>query len=690
MISFGKFVTKHKKLIVVMAFLLMIPSVIGMANTRINYDILSYLPSDIETMVGQDILVDQFGSGAFSMVIVEGMENKDVVKLKEKIENVDHVSTVIWYDSLLDLSVPMTMLPDEIKDVFNAENSTLMVVMFEGSTSDDTTIKAIEEIRTLAKEQVFVSGMSSIVADTKTISIEETPVYVLIASVLSIIILGIFMDSFVIPIIFMLSIGMAILFNLGSNVFLGEISYITKALTAVLQLAVTMDYSIFLLHSYEENKERFPEDKNRAMSHAISGTISSVVGSSITTVAGFLALCFMSFTLGKDIGIVMAKGVIIGVICCVTVLPSMILLFDKLIEKTKHKTLMPNLSGLSRFVTKHYIIFAVIFAVLLVPAIYGNNHTKVYYNLDASLPDDLPGVMANNKLKEDYDMNPAYMLLIKNDVDSLTANKMVNQIEEVEGVKMVLGLNSLLGPAVPQSMLPETLTSHLMSDEYQMVLIASEYAVATDEVNAQIDEINTIVKSYSEESMIVGEAPCTKDLIDITAVDFKNVSIASIGVIFVIILFVFKSISLPIILVAVIELAIFINMGLPYYTGVTIPFVASIVIGTIQLGATVDYAILMTTKYKKERNSGAEKGEAIAKAHETSVNSVIVSGLSFFAATFGVGLYSKIDMISSLCSLMSRGAIISMFVVIFILPSMFMIFDKIICKTSIGFGPNKN
>lgn len=690
MISFGKFVTKHKKLIVVMAFLLMIPSVIGMANTRINYDILSYLPSDIETMVGQDILVDQFGSGAFSMVIVEGMENKDVVKLKEKIENVDHVSTVIWYDSLLDLSVPMTMLPDEIKDVFNAENSTLMVVMFEGSTSDDTTIKAIEEIRTLAKEQVFVSGMSSIVADTKTISIEETPVYVLIASVLSIIILGIFMDSFVIPIIFMLSIGMAILFNLGSNVFLGEISYITKALTAVLQLAVTMDYSIFLLHSYEENKERFPEDKNRAMSHAISGTISSVVGSSITTVAGFLALCFMSFTLGKDIGIVMAKGVIIGVICCVTVLPSMILLCDKLIEKTKHKTLMPNLSGLSRFVTKHYIIFAVIFAVLLVPAIYGNNHTKVYYNLDASLPDDLPGVMANNKLKEDYDMNPAYMLLIKNDVDSLTANKMVNQIEEVEGVKMVLGLNSLLGPAVPQSMLPETLTSHLMSDEYQMVLIASEYAVATDEVNAQIDEINSIVKSYSEESMIVGEAPCTKDLIDITAVDFKNVSIASIGVIFVIILFVFKSISLPIILVAVIELAIFINMGLPYYIGVTIPFVASIVIGTIQLGATVDYAILMTTKYKKERNSGAEKGEAIAKAHETSVNSVIVSGLSFFAATFGVGLYSKIDMISSLCSLMSRGAIISMFVVIFILPSMFMIFDKIICKTSIGFGPNKN
>lgn len=690
MISFGKFVTKHKKLIVVMAFLLMIPSVIGMANTRINYDILSYLPSDIETMVGQDILVDQFGSGAFSMVIVEGMENKDVVKLKEKIENVDHVSTVIWYDSLLDLSVPMTMLPDEIKDVFNAENSTLMVVMFEGSTSDDTTIKAIEEIRTLAKEQVFVSGMSSIVADTKTISIEETPVYVLIASVLSIIILGIFMDSFVIPIIFMLSIGMAILFNLGSNVFLGEISYITKALTAVLQLAVTMDYSIFLLHSYEENKERFSEDKNRAMSHAISNTISSVVGSSITTVAGFLALCFMSFTLGKDIGIVMAKGVIIGVICCVTVLPSMILLCDKLIEKTKHKTLMPNLSGLSRFVTKHYIIFAVIFAVLLVPAIYGNNHTKVYYNLDASLPDDLPGVMANNKLKEDYDMNPAYMLLIKNDVDSLTANKMVNQIEEVEGVKMVLGLNSLLGPAVPQSMLPETLTSHLMSDEYQMVLIASEYAVATDEVNAQIDEINSIVKSYSEESMIVGEAPCTKDLIDITAVDFKNVSIASIGVIFVIILFVFKSISLPIILVAVIELAIFINMGLPYYTGVTIPFVASIVIGTIQLGATVDYAILMTTKYKKERNSGAEKGEAIAKAHETSVNSVIVSGLSFFAATFGVGLYSKIDMISSLCSLMSRGAIISMFVVIFILPSMFMIFDKIICKTSIGFGPNKN
>jgi predicted RND superfamily exporter protein len=690
MIGFGKFIAKHKHLVVIMAVLLLIPAIIGYANTRVNYDILSYLPENIETMQGQEILINDFKTGAFSMIVIDGMKEKDVVKLKEKIEKVDSVSKVMWYDSLLDITVPMDMLPDKIKDAFNTKNSTLMAVTFENSTSADETMDAIKDIRKLADKQVFVSGMSAIITDTKDLSNKETPIYVLIAVILSMIVLGLTMNSFVVPILFMLSIGFAVIYNLGSNIFFGEISYITKALSAVLQLGVTMDYSIFLLHSYEENKERFPGEKNRAMAHAISNTFKSVVGSSTTTIAGFLALCFMTFTLGKDLGLVMAKGVVFGVIACITVLPALILIFDKAIDKTSHRDIIPNLDGVSNFVMKHYRIFAIIFIVVLIPAIYGNSKTKVYYDLTASLPKSLDSVKANEKLLSEYDMNTTHMLLIKNDVSSKDYSEMMNKIRKLDGIKWVVGLDRVVGPCVPISMFPDDLISTVRSDQYQLELISSSYKVASDEVNEQIDQINKIVKSYSKDSLVVGEGPLTKDLIDITDIDFKNVSIVSIGVIFIIILILFRSISIPIILVSVIEFAIFINMGLPYYTNTTLPFVASIVIGTIQLGATVDYAILMTTRYQKERNKGKGKKESITIAHQASIKSVIVSAFSFFAATFGVGIYSNIDMISSLCSLMSRGAIVSMLVVIFILPSMFMIFDKVICKTSINFGIKKN
>lgn len=686
MIGFGKFITKHKHLVVIAAVLLLIPAVIGYVNTRVNYDILSYLPEDIETMQGQEILINDFKTGAFSMIVIDGMKEKDVVKLKEKIEKIDSVSKVVWYDSLLDITVPMDMLPDKIKDAFNTENSTLMAVTFENSTSADETMDAIKDIRKIADKQVFVSGMSAIITDTKDLSDKETPIYVLIAVILSIIVLGLTMNSFVVPILFMLSIGFAVIYNLGTNIFFGEISYITKALSAVLQLGVTMDYSIFLLHSYEENKERFPGEKNRAMAHAISNTFTSVVGSSTTTVAGFLALCFMTFTLGKDLGIVMAKGVVFGVLACITVLPALILIFDKAIDKTRHRDIIPSLDGVSNFVMKHYRVFAIIFIVVLIPAIYGNSKTKVYYDLTASLPKSLDSVKANEKLLSEYDMNTTHMLLIKNDVSSKDYSEMMNKIRKLDGVKWVVGLDSVIGPSVPVSMLPEELVSIVRSDQYQLELISSSFKVASDEVNEQIDQINKIVKSYSKDSLVVGEGPLTKDLIDITDIDFKNVSIVSIGVIFLIILILFRSISVPIILVSVIEFAIFINMGIPYYTNTTLPFVASIVIGTIQLGATVDYAILMTTRYQKERNKGKGKKESITIAHQASIKSIIVSAFSFFAATFGVGMYSNIDMISSLCSLMSRGAIVSMLVVIFILPSMFMIFDKVICKTSMNFG----
>ena len=689
MVNFGKKVVKYRVLILILGVLLLIPSVLGYLNTRVNYDVLTYLPDNIETMKGQDILVNDFGTGAFSMFIVDGMEEKDVAELKEKIETVDHVANVIWYDSIADISVPMSMLPDDIYDVFNSDTGTMMAIFFDEGTSSDGTMDAIAQIRKIAGKQCFLSGMSAVVTDTKNLAEKETPVYVLIAVILAVIVLGLTMESFFVPLLFMLSIGMAIIYNLGSNYFMGEISYITKALAAVLQLGVTLDYSIFLMHSYEEQQVRYDGDKKRAMAHAISQTFSSVMGSSITTIAGFIALCFMSFTLGLDIGIVMVKGVIFGVIACVTILPSMILCCDKIIEKTKHKPFLPDIGRISDKVTKRYLVYVVLFLLFLFPAIYGNNHTAVYYNLDETLPKDLPSIIANEKLKEDYDMNTTHMILVDSSVSSTDVNKMIKEMDKVDGVKWALGLDSLVGPSVPSDMIPESVSSMLKNDKYQLLLVNSEYKVASDEVNAQIKALNKILHKYDKTGMLIGEGPLTADLIDITDQDFKTVSTVSIGIIFVIILVLFKSISLPVILVGVIEFAIFVNMGIPYYTGTKLPFVASIVIGTIQLGSTVDYAILMTTRYKRERNHGANKHDAITTAHRVSAQSIMVSALSFFAATIGVGLYSNIDMISSLCILMARGALISMVVVIFVLPSMFMVFDKVIVKTSKGFLPKE-
>ena len=689
MVNFGKKVVKYRVLILILGVLLLIPSVFGYLNTRVNYDVLTYLPDNIETMKGQDILVNDFGTGAFSMFIVDGMEEKDVAELKEKIEKVDHVANVIWYDSIADISVPMSMLPDDIYDVFNSDTGTMMAIFFDEGTSSDGTMDAIAQIRKIAGKQCFLSGMSAVVTDTKNLAEKETPVYVLIAVILAVIVLGLTMESFFVPLLFMLSIGMAIIYNLGSNYFMGEISYITKALAAVLQLGVTLDYSIFLMHSYEEQQVRYDGDKKRAMAHAISQTFSSVMGSSITTIAGFIALCFMSFTLGLDIGIVMVKGVIFGVIACVTILPSMILCCDKIIEKTKHKPFLPDIGRISDKVTKRYLVYVVLFLLFLFPAIYGNNHTAVYYNLDETLPKDLPSIIANEKLKEDYDMNTTHMILVDSSVSSTDVNKMIKEMDKVYGVKWALGLDSLVGPSVPSDMIPESVSSMLKNDKYQLLLVNSEYKVASDEVNAQIKALNKILHKYDKTGMLIGEGPLTADLIDITDQDFKTVSAVSIGIIFVIILVLFKSISLPVILVGVIEFAIFVNMGIPYYTGTKLPFVASIVIGTIQLGSTVDYAILMTTRYKRERNHGANKHDAITTAHRVSAQSIMVSALSFFAATIGVGLYSNIDMISSLCILMARGALISMVVVIFVLPSMFMVFDKVIVKTSKGFLPKE-
>lgn len=683
MYTYGKKIVKLRIPILILSVLLLVPSTFGYLKTRVNYDILSYLPKDIETMRGQDILVEEFGTGAFSMFIAEGMAPKDVQRLKEDIEQIAHVKKVIWYDSVMDIRVPMELLPDEFYEVFNQGDATLMAIIFDDTTSADSTMDAIEEIRKTADKNCFLSGMSAVVTDTKNLSEKEAPVYVCIAVLLSCIALSLSMDSYLIPFLFLLSIGMAIVYNLGSNMMLGQISYITKALSAVLQLGVTMDYSIFLWHSYQDQQRTF-QDKQEAMAHAIADTITSVVGSSITTVAGFIALCFMSFTLGMDLGIVMAKGVVIGVAACVTILPSLILVLDKALEKTRHKAILPDLKGTGKFVAKHYKIFVILFLAVLFPAVYGYTHTAVYYNLDETLPRTLPGIAANEKLQDSFDMNAAHMLLVSADIPAKEIQKMTDEIKAVEGIKWVLGLNSIKGPAVPGEMIPEALSETLENDTWQLLLIGSQYKVATDEVNVQCDRLNEISKRYDPSSMLVGEAPCTKDLIQITDQDFKTVSIVSIGVIFLIILLVFKSFSLPCILVAVIETAIFINMGIPFYSGTEIPFIASVVIGTIQLGATVDYAILMTTKYKRNRFAGIEKKEAVADACQSSVKSIVVSALSFFAATFGVGLYSNIDMISSLCTLMSRGALISMAAVIFILPSMLMVFDGAIMKTTVG------
>lgn len=687
MVKVGKKIVKFRVPILILSIILLIPAVWGYVNTRINYDVLTYLPEDIETMQGQEIMTNDFGIGAFSMLMVDGMEDKEIVKLKEKVEKVDGVENVLWYDSLADISVPQSVLPSKLYDEYNTEDGTMMAVFFKDGTSSDETMKAITEIRKITGEQCFLSGMSAIVEDTKELAEKETPLYVLIAVALSALVLAITMESIFVPVLFLLSIGIAIVYNLGTNVFFGEISYITKALAAVLQLGVTMDYSIFLMHSYQEQQVRYNGDKERAMAHAISQTFSSVIGSSVTTVAGFIALCFMSFTLGKDIGIVMAKGVIFGVLVCVTVLPSMILCCDKLIEKTKHKPLLPDIGRISDKVTKRYVIYVVAFVILLFPAIYGNNHTGVYYNLDESLPKDLPSVIANTKLKEDYNMNTTHMILVDSSVAGSDVKKMSQEIEKVDGVKWVLGLDNLVGSGVPADMLPESVTGMLKNDKYQLLMVNSTYKVATDKVNKQIEQIDKIMDKYDKGAMLVGEGPLTKDLINITDTDFKRVSAVSIGIVFVIILLLFKSVTIPVILVGLIEFAIFVNMGIPFYTGTKLPFVASIVIGTIQLGATVDYAILMTTRYQRERSRGAGKFDAITTAHKFSAQSIIVSALSFFAATIGVGLYSNIDMISSLCILMARGALISMVVVVLILPSLFMVFDKIIVKTSKGFRP---
>lgn len=691
MINFGKGVVKLRVPIFILSLILLIPSALGYFHTRVNYDILTYLPEEIDTMKGQDILLDEFGTGAFSICVVEGMEAQDVVKMCDKMDEVDHVKKVVSYDSITDSAIPEDMLPKDLKEVFiNEENDAkLMAILFDSSMSADETMDAIEELRKVADKQCYISGMSAVVTDTKNLSAAEVPIYVIIAVILAVIVLSLTMDSAIIPVFFLLSIGMAIVYNLGSNVFRGEISYVTQALAAVLQLGVTMDYSIFLWHSYEENQERFPEDKKRAMAHAISNTITSVVGSSITTVAGFIALCFMSFTLGMDLGITMAKGVVIGVICCVTVLPSMILIFDKIIDKTRHRAIIPDLGFLANWITKHYKVFIVIFLVVLGPAIWGYTHYDVYYDLAGTMPEDLPSSQAKVKLDKSFDMNSTHIVLIDSKLEASDSAELMERLNDVKGVTAALGIDSLVGPNVPKDILPESVTEVVMDENYQMILISSEYAVASDEVNKQCDALEKIIKEYDKDSMLIGEAPCTKDLITITNHDFSVVSMVSIGAIFVIIAFVFRSISLPIILVSAIEFAIFINLGIPAYTGAQLPFIAGIVIGTIQLGATVDYAILMTTKYRKARYNGAEKKDAITAALGSSMQSVIVSALSFFAATFGVGLYSNIDMIGSLCFLMARGAIISMFVVIFVLPSLFMIFDKVICKTSKGFIPKK-
>ena len=690
--KFGKVIVKLRIPILILSFLLLIPSAIGYFNTRVNYDILYYLPNEIETMQGQDILMDDFNKGAYAMVVVQNMDTKSTDRLIKKVENVDHVAQVISYTGIVGEDVPSEIVPSKFRKYFenDSTDTTLFAIFFDNTTSSDDTMNAIIQIREQTEGQAFISGMSAVVTDTKNLSEKETPLYVLIAVVLVCIVLAIFMDSFLVPVFFMISIGMAIVYNLGSNILLGEVSYITKALAAVLQLGVTLDYSIFLWHSYKEMKEIYPDDHKEAMAVAISNTLTSVVGSSITTVAGFIALCFMSFTLGLDLGIVMAKGVVFGVIGCVTILPSLILTFDRALEKTMHCEIMPNFDKLATFIANLSWIFVIVFVVLLGPAIYGQNHTSVYYDLSDTLPDDLACSQANKKLEENFDMNSIYMILADSSMSTDTANEMLDKLGDVDGVQFALGLDTALKSGIPQEFLPAKTVSELKGEDYQIMMIATDYKIASDEINNQISKVNDIVKSYDSKAMVVGEAPCTKDLITITDKDFKTVSAVSIVAIFVIILFVLKSISLPIILVSAIEFAIFVNMGIPYFTHTQIPFIASVVIGTIQLGATVDYAILMTTRYKKERSQGYAKKEAIQIALSTSIPSIIVSALGFFAATFGVGCIASVDMIGSLCTLMARGAIISMFVVIFILPSLFVLCDKLIINTSIGFKPKKN
>ena len=683
MINIGKWITKHKNIILVIAFILLIPAGIGYVSTRVNYDVLSYLPERLETIKGQDILVDEFGMGAFSMVVVEDMPMKDAAKLEKQLESIDHVKDVLWYDDAVDISVPTEMIPEDLRKAFFNGKATMMIALFDDTTSADDTMDAITQIRKVVGKNVYASGMSGVVTDIKNLALQEMPIYVVIAGLLSLVVLFLTMTSFVTPLIFLLNIGMAIVFNLGSNVFLGEISYITQALAAVLQLAVTMDYSIFLLESYEANKERYEGDKKRAMAHAISNTFTSITASSITTVAGFVALCFMTFKLGANIGIVMSKGVVIGVIACVTVLPAMILTCDKAIGKTTHRSLIPSLDKLSHGIVKGRYVALLLFLIVLVPAIHGNNNYKIYYNIDQSLPKNIPSNEANEKLKKEFNMSNMHMILLKDGLSAKEKSAMSKEIEKVDGVKWVIGLNSLVGSNVPESMIPNNIKKMLKTDNYELEFVSSDYSSATDEVNSQLAKIDKIVKKYQNDGMVIGEAPMMKDLQDVTDVDLKTVNNISILAIFVIILITFKSISIPVILISIIEFAIACNMAVPFYTNTSLPFVASIVIGTIQLGATVDYAILMTSRYHKERTErGQSKKDAIRIAHETSIKSILTSGLCFFAATFGVSVYSQVDMIGSICTLLSRGAIISMIVVICVLPAMLWIFDGVIKRTS--------
>lgn len=682
-IKFGKWLTRHKAVVLIIAFLLLIPATIGYVSTRINYDLLSYLPNSLETVSGQDTMVDEFGMGAFSMVVVEDMEKKDIVALKEKLKKVNHVEDVIWYDDAMDITVPTEMLPDRLREGLFNGNATMMIALFDNTTSADSTMDAITEMRGIVKKQAFISGMSGVVTDIKNLAMAEMPIYVVVAAVLSLLILLLTMDSLVTPFIFLFGIGMAIVYNMGTNMVFGEISYITQALTAILQLGVTMDYSIFLLESYEANKVRYDGDKNRAMAHAISNTFTSVTSSSITTIAGFAALCFMTFKLGMDLGLVMAKGVIIGVIVCLTVLPALILCFDKAIDKTTHKNLIPNLDGLSKKIVKGWPVVLVLFLVLLGPAMYGNSNYEIYYDIAGALPQSLDSAVANKKLEEKFNMNSTHIVLMKNGMTSKEKSEMLKKIEDVKGVKWALGIDSFKGVSVPSSMIPKKLESKLKSDNYEIAFVCSDYKAATDEVNSQIADINKIVKKYSKDSMVIGEAPLTKDLQDVTDIDLVNVNYVSVAAIFLIILITFKSILIPVILVMVIEFAIFLNMSVPFYTHESLPFVASIVIGTIQLGATVDYAILMTSRYHKERVVRRKsKKEAIDIAHKTSIKSIMISGMCLFASTFGVTMSSSIDMIKSICTLLSRGAVISTIVVILVLPAMLTVFDKWICKTT--------
>ena len=679
----GKAIAKGRYLIFILALALLVPSAIGYLNTRVNYDILSYLPESLETVSGQDIMVDEFGMGAFSMVIVEGMDNKDAAALEADLETINHVKEVLWYDDMLDLSVPVSMIPDSIRDAFFQGDATMMIALFDNTTSADETMEAITDMRKMVGKDCFISGMSGVVTDIKNLALQEMPVYVVIASLLSLLVLLLTTDSFVLPFIFLSSIGFAVVYNMGTNIFLGQISYITQALVAVLQLGVTMDYSIFLLHSYEEAKPNY-ENRNDAMAEAIANTFISVAGSSVTTVAGFAALIFMTFELGRDLGIVMIKGVVIGVICCVTVLPSMILIFEKAIDKTRHKPLLPSMDKISDFIIKHSWIWLILFVVAFVPALNGNNGVELYYNIDSGLPDTLDSAIANKKLSDEFHMSNVHLIMVDSNLDAKSKKEILNKVEDVDGVKWALGLNSVTGEMIPDSMIPKKLTSKLKSDNYEIMFVCSDYSAATDEVNAQIASINDIVKSYDPTGMVIGEAPLMKDLEDTTSVDLVTVNTVSILAIFVIVMIVFKSISLPAILVTVIEFAIFVNMAFSYYRGISQPFVAPIVVGTIQLGATVDYAILMTNRYKTERMAGREKHEAISIAHKTSFKSILTSGLSLFAATIGVALYSNIDMIRSIVILLCRGAIISMIIVLVLLPAMLTLFDKVICYTTIG------